>query len=319
MPTCLPKIALVVATAVLVSGCESGGPPSATAGSPGSGQAWTLGDTTPDPLSVKNWVYQLQGYASERLDALAQSPHDLAVIDLARDAAEDAFRPDEIANLKASGKRVLAYFEIGSIETFRPEYATIRAQAPDLILNRWEDWPDEFFVKYWDPRWWDLAVRPRLDQALAAGFDGVYLDTPLAYEEIDLALVPGRTRNSLAAAMVALIAKISTYAKGLRQGFWVVPQNSPELRTYPGYTGAIDGIGIEELFFRATDKPCIQSWCKENLGNVRALRQAGKLVLAVDYANRPDNIRTACARYRAEGFAGYVGPVDLHRVRPPCP
>src|ERR687897_609611 len=145
---------------------------------------------------ITAWVYQLQGYGGGRLDALAHSPQQLGVIDLPRDAGADFFRLEEVAALRASGKTVLAYFEIGSIEEFRPEYGPLRRQAEELILNRWDDWPDEHFVRYWDARWWDRVVKPRVDRALQAGFDGVYLDTPLAYEEVDLALVHGQTRAS---------------------------------------------------------------------------------------------------------------------------
>jgi cysteinyl-tRNA synthetase len=267
---------------------------------------------------VTSWLYQLQGYPGGRLDAIARAPQQLDVIDLARDAATGYFRPDEIAALHRAGKTVLAYFEIGSVEDFRPEYASVRHDANDLVLNKWPDWPNEYFVRYWDPRWWDRVVRPRVDQALRAGFDGVYLDTPLAYEEIDLGLVPGSTRDSLARAMVALIGRISRYAKAQRPGFWIFPQNSPELRRYPGYTAAIDGIGMEELFFLATDKPCTESWCPENLADTRALHAAGKAVLAVDYATQPANVATACHRYASEGFVGYVTVRDLDRISPPC-
>jgi cysteinyl-tRNA synthetase len=271
------------------------------------------------PGSVSTMVYQLQNYPGGRLDALAITPHQLAVIDLSRYASADYFRPSEIAALKASGKKVLAYFEIGSIENFRPEYPWVTGTAKDLVLNRWDSWPQEFFVKYWDPRWWDKAIKTRLDQALAAGFDGVYLDTPLAYEEIDLALVPGQTRQTLGRSMVNLIMKMSAYAKGVRPGFWIVPQNSPELREYSGYTQAIDGIGMEELFFLNTDVPCTQDYCAENLANTRALRDAGKFVLAVDYAKKPANIAAACARYKQERFIGYVTNLELDRISPPCP
>jgi cysteinyl-tRNA synthetase len=48
------------------------------------------------------------------------------------------------------------------------------------------------------------------------------------------------------------------------------------------------------------------------------LRDAGKFVLAVDYARKPGNIRKACDRYRGEGFAGYVTVRELDRVSPPC-
>nr|BFE57506.1 endo alpha-1,4 polygalactosaminidase [Dactylosporangium thailandense] len=272
----------------------------------------------PPPSTGDGWVYQLQGYADGGLAALARASQRLAVIDLARDANANWFRPEEIAGLRASGKRVLAYFEIGSLERFRPEYPGLAAEAGDLLLNRWEDWPDESFVRYWDERWWDRVVKPRVDRALAAGFDGVYLDTPLAYEEIDLHLVPGWNRDRLAVAMVGLVDRIARYARGQRPGFWIVPQNSPELRRYPGYTDAIDGIGMEELFYRATDRPCTEDYCAENLADARALRDAGKVVLAVDYARRPADVHAACEHYRTEGFLGTVTTRDLDRIAAPC-
>lgn len=272
----------------------------------------------PDPAGVTSWAYQLQGYAGGRLDEIAAGPYQLAVIDLARDAHADWFRPAEIRALRGTGKRVLAYFEIGSIEDFRPEYPALRRDAADLIANAWSDWPGEHFVRYWDERWWQRVVRGRVDRAVAAGFDGVYLDTPLAYEEIDPAYAEGRDRQALAVAMARLIARISGYAKDRRPGFLVVPQNSPELRRFGGYTDAIDGIGMEELFFRATDRPCAEDWCAANLADTRALRDAGKFVLGVDYATRPTHIRAACGRYRTERFAGTVTVLELDRLTPPC-
>jgi cysteinyl-tRNA synthetase, unknown class len=295
---------------LLVGGC--------TRASGGAGRQAARASTVGPPPAITDWVYQLQGYHAGGLDALARAPQQLAVIDLARDGGADFFRPEEIAALRGSGKKVLAYFEIGSIEDYRPEYGPLRRQAGDLILNRWADWPDEYFVRYWDPRWWERVVRPRVDRALRAGFDGVYLDTPLAYEELDLARAPGWTRDRLARAMAALIVRISRYLKARHPGAWVVPQNSPELRSQPGYTGAIDGIGMEELFFQATDRPCAEGFCAENLDHARALRDTGKLVLAVDYAARATNVRAACARYRRERFAGYVGARDLDHIGPPC-
>ncbi|MFB9235782.1 endo alpha-1,4 polygalactosaminidase [Plantactinospora siamensis] len=320
---------------------EDGGraaPTSAGVGAPGAGRARSEpagavgsgrrpgGSATPAPETagtpprgpITDWAYQLQGYAGGRLDALARGRYQLAVVDLARDAGSDYFSPAEIGALRRSGKRVLAYFEIGSIENFRPEYPVLRRDAPDLLANEWPDWPGEYFGHYWDARWWDRVVRPRVDQALRAGFDGVYLDTPLAYEEISLAEAGGRDRARLAAEMAALITRISRYAKDRRPGFLIVPQNSPELRRQRGYTAAIDGIGMEELFYLATDEPCVRDWCAENLADARALRDAGKFVLAVDYAVRAEHVRAACDRYRAERFAGVVTVRALDRAPAAC-
>lgn len=275
--------------------------------------------TAANPTSgITNMVVQLQNYLNGRLDALARAGFDLAVIDLARDAGSSYFTVDEISRLKRSSTKVLAYFEIGSIEDFRPDFASLMERDGDLFLNEWPTWPGEYFVKYWDLRWWSLAIKPRVDQALAAGFDGVYLDTPLAYQELALNRVPGEQRASLAGKMVDLIVRISKYAKAVKPGFLVFPQNSPELQQYPGYTDAIDGIGMEELFFLATDIPCTDAYCTTNLNAARALQKAGKTVLAIDYANEPQNIAAACRRYREEHFIGYVGELALDTIRPAC-
>jgi uncharacterized protein (TIGR01370 family) len=268
---------------------------------------------------ITDAVIQLQNYQDGRLDALAAAGFGLAVIDLARDAGSSYFTADEIARLHEAGTRVLAYFEIGSIENFRPDFAALREHDGDLFLNEWPSWPGECFVRYWDPRWWSLAIKPRIDRALAAGFDGVYLDTPLAYWELDLGLVPGETRESLARKMVGLIARISRYGKAADPGFLVFPNNSPELRRYPGYTEAIDGIGIESMFFMPTDVPATEPWCATNLNGARELRKAGKIVLAIDYADKPENIATAHRRYREEHFIGYAGVRELDTIRPACP
>ncbi|WP_067507079.1 endo alpha-1,4 polygalactosaminidase [Actinoplanes sp. TFC3] len=268
---------------------------------------------------MHSWAYQLQDYAGGKLDQLAAGPYQLVVIDLARDAHEDYFTRSEIAAVRATGKRVLAYFEIGSIEDFRPEYPDLRRDAADLIANEWKDWPGEYFVRYYDERWWQRVVQPRVDRATAAGYDGVYLDTPLAYEEIALQAVQGRDRDALAKDMAELIVRISRYAKKRAPGFLIVPQNSPELRHQNGYTTAIDGIGMEELFFQATDERCTEDYCTENLSETRALRDAGKFVLSVDYASRAADVRAACSSYRKERFAGTVTVLGLDRPSPPCP
>lgn len=288
----------------------------------GEASAETADDAAAEAPEVGDFVYQLQGYADDGVDELVAAPQELAVIDLARDGHDDWFTAEEIGELQDSGKTVLAYFSIGSIEDFRPEQADL---PDDLVLNLWPDWPEEHWVRYWDPAWWDEVVRPRVDQALAAGFDGVYLDTPLAYENIDLSLLEGEgeDRDTLAQKMVDLIVRISQHGKAQDPGFLVFPQNSPELRTFPGYVDAVDGLGVEELFFAAdddtSDQPCVQDWCAENLAHVEALRDAGKQILAVDYASEPDNVTAACERYADDGFAGYVTTRALDTITPPCP
>jgi len=256
--------------------------------------------------AVTTWAYQLTGYQNNRLDEIAASPYDLVVIDLAHDGSSDYFTLAEIRNVQATGKIVLAYFEIGAIENYRPEWAI----TPDeLILGPVSGWPDEHYVRYWDPRWWPI-VQGRIDQALAAGFDGAYLDMVTAYQEISTA-VAGMDETARARAMVDLIVAVSAYAKSHNPGFKIVPQNAPELYLWPGYLEAMDGLGMEELHFLATDEPCAADWCAANRAAALAVRAAGKLILTVDYATQPQNIRDAYTQSRADGFVPYVTTVEL--------
>jgi cysteinyl-tRNA synthetase len=173
-------------------------------------------------------------------------------------------------------------------------------------------------VKYWEERWWPV-VKGRVDQALKAGFDGAYLDMVTAYEE---APAKEMKREELAHKMVELISRISQYAKAANPQFKIVPQNSPELYTWAywepkpneEYIRAIDGLGIEDVFYLAHDKPAKMKWCEENRQNALAIKRAGKLVLGVDYAKTPACIADAYAKERALGFVPYVSVVSLDVV-----
>jgi cysteinyl-tRNA synthetase len=269
---------------------------------------------------VKSWVYQLTDYQDGKLDEIAASRFDLAVVDLARDGGDDYFTKAEIEALKKTGKIVLAYFEIGAIEDYRPEWDTV---PQDLKAGEVEGWPKEQYVKFWDERWWPV-VKGRVDRALSTGFDGAYLDLVTAYEEI-----PSKEseREALAHKMVDLIARISQYAKARNPDFKIVPQNCPELYTWSfwnskpnqRYLTAVDGLGLESVFYLAHDKPAEASWCEENRANALALRKAGKLVLGIDYAKQAKNITAAYARQRALGFVPYASVRDLNVISNPPP
>lgn len=273
----------------------------------------TPAPTPPDAPwnSVESWVYQLSGYPNDKLTQIAGSNFGLAVIDLARDGSDDFFTYNEIQAVRATGKFVLAYFEIGAIEDYRPEWPEVPA---DLMLGAVDGWPSEQYVKYWDSRWWTIVAKGRIDQALAAGFDGAYLDMVVTYEEIP-ADAAGTNRDDLARKMVDLIVEISAYAKSQNPNFKIVPQNSPELHAYPGYLAAIDGLGMEELYILATDQPCTYNWCYTNQSNAAAIQAAGKLVLTIDYANLQTNINTAYTQSLAKGFVPYVSVRDLDVMR----
>jgi len=255
------------------------------------------------------WVYQLSGYQNDGLQEIADSCYNLAVVDLARDGSADFFTASEIESVQTTGKTVLAYFEIGAIEDYRPEWDSVPS---DILLGTLDGWPGEFYVAYWDERWWPI-VQGRIDQAISAGFDGAYLDMIVTYEEIPAGSA-GTNRADLAQKMVDLIVRLSVYAKSQDADFLVFPQNSPELYVLPGYLDAIDGIGMEEMYVRATDRPCTLSWCYENIANATAILNAGKPVLSIDYAVAQDMIDLAVDQSLAAGFIPFVSVRSLDIV-----
>ncbi len=180
-------------------------------------------------------------------------------------------------------------------------------------------WPKERLVRFWDERWWPV-VKGRIDQALRAGFDGAYLDMVTAYEEVPATEFK---REELAHKMVDLISRISQYAKAKNPDFKIVPQNCPELYTWAywepkpdeKYIQAVDGIGMEDVFYLAHDKPAKMKWCEENRQNALAIKRAGKIVLAVDYAKTSACIADAYTKERAIGFVPYVTVVALDVVK----
>jgi len=264
-------------------------------------------------LLWSSWVYVLSDYRNDSLQEIAQSCYDLAVVDLARDGSADFFTESEIQTVQATGKTVLAYFEIGAIEDYRPEWDSV---PDDLKLGAVDGWSSEQYVAYWDERWWTV-VKGRVDQALFAGFDGAYLDMIVTYEEIPDTSA-GTNRDDLAQKMVDLIARLSSYAKSQQPDFLVFPQNSPELRLFDGYLTAIDGIGVEELYVRATNRPCTLSWCYENQANTAAILAAGKTVLTIDYATTPEMVDLAVTQSTAAGFIPFVSVLSLDIVPDNC-
>ncbi|TSA37024.1 MAG: glycoside hydrolase [Verrucomicrobiaceae bacterium] len=269
---------------------------------------------------VRTWVYQLCDYKDGKLDEIAGSGFDLAVVDLSREGGSDYFTREEIEKLKASGTLVLAYFEIGAIEEGRPEWGSVPV---DLKAGSVDGWPTEQYVKFWDDKWWPV-VKGRVDRALDAGFDGAYLDMITTYEEI-----PGSDMmlEQRANAMVDLIVRISRYAKEKNPAFRIVPQNCPELYTWTfaepkpnrKYLDAIDGIGIESVFYIAHDKPAKQAWCEENRQNALAIKRAGKMVFGIDYAKKSTCIADAYKKLRAIGFVPYVSVRELNVIVPEKP
>ena len=124
------------------------------------------------------------------------------------------------------------------------------------------------------------------------------------------------------AEFVEAIARTAHVDLG-RPAFLVFPQNGPLiLQTITRsqaerYLAAIDGIGVEDTFyFGDADENNPLDPQLDTLASIDRFRDAGKLVLAVDYLTDPNRQADFYARARAAGFVPFAGVRALDRVSP---
>lgn len=322
--------------------------------------------TTPEgPVEVRDWGYQLQGSPRDPLDpqTLAAAPHDLLVVDFSRDGREATrFTPDEVKTMqrREGGRRrvVVAYLSIGEASEFRAHWRrewtrTGRARsrltpaAPAWLGPVNPDWPESRKVRYWDPDWRRVLVNTEgtgwLDQIVAQGFDGAYLDIVDAYFFWGAEAKPSDRRagdpvdeQDAARRMAALIVALAEHARRSAPDFFLIPQNGAFLvndlrhgdepaeddeKLIAQYYDAIGAIANEDTYYRGdadennpldVDDEKVEVLKREFLG-------MGKPVLVVDYLNQPAETADFERRVRADGFLPYAAPTrGLDRLGPPA-
>ncbi len=255
-------------------------------------------------VSVNDFLYQLQNID---LTAIGKTAYDLVIIDYsADDGDEGAFSAAQIQTLRHSAggnKVVLAYMSIGEAEDYRFYWQKgWHPGNPAWLDDENPNWPGNYKVHYWDPAWQGIVFR-YVDRLLDAGFDGAYLDIIDAYEYYQ-----DQGRASAAQEMVDFVAAIRAYARRRDPNFLIFPQNAPELATIiPAYLHSVDGIGQEDIYYgyNADDvvtPPVVTQTLEQYLAS---FRNAGKLVLTVDYATTPTHIDDAYARSHRAGFVPF--------------
>ncbi len=280
------------------------------------------GPTGPPGLSaVNDFLYQLQNLD---LVAIGATAYDLVIMDYSADGGEAGeFSVAEIAALKQSpggDKIVLAYMSIGEAEDYRfywdEAWDADHDGQPDPGAPEWldvanPDWPGNYKVRYWHSGWQTIAFS-YTDRLLAAGFDGAYLDIIDAYE-----YYAGQGRTTAAQEMADLVAAIRAYARSQDADFYVLPQNAPELlEEVPAYILSVDGIGQEDIYYgyEGDDLPTPPPVTAELEGYLDLFRDAGKLVLTVDYAQVPAHVDDAYARSLAKGYVPFCTVRDLDQL-----
>lgn len=254
--------------------------------------------------SARTFLIQLQNLD---IEAIRRADPDVVVVDYSFDGSEQhELTRKDVERLKERPGRpriVLAYMSIGEAETYRFYWNDIKR----LAVAENKAWPGNYRVRYWDPAWSSVLVegpRSYLGRILAAGFDGVFLDT------VDIAewfLEKGK--KDAAEHMADLIVRISDRARSQRKGFIVVAQNAFVVLDRPDVIAALSGVSGEALFFK--NDRLIKSELNK-LDIFRNLKDKGKVVILIEYVKSP--VSRSQFQELCKGFLCYIGPRSLGRV-----
>ena len=122
------------------------------------------------------------------LDSLRQSSYDLLIIDLYME--DRLLTRQEVESLKhkpQGGQRlVFAYMSVGEAETYRHYWQpSWKDNPPSWLAKPNTDWDGSYRVKYWHSAWQHIlygSPSSYLDEIMAAGFDGAFLDVVDVYQ-----------------------------------------------------------------------------------------------------------------------------------------
>ncbi len=247
---------------------------------------------------VASWSYQLQGDVS----GLTRVNSDIAVVDW--DHIKSRWTVDALRQTPSGARRsILAYLSIGEAESWRPYWRDCCATVskPAWLTSVTQGWADNFAVRYWDPAWQQI-VRGQLDDIIAAGFDGIYLDRADSYEAF------AGEHTTARADMIAFILALSKAAKTRAPGFAVVMQNAEELLSDRELLAALDGVAKEDLLHGNGHRPDRNApdAIRQSILHLRRARAAGKPVVVVEYLPPGELAEGVKAEIAALGFVPLV-------------
>ena len=251
-----------------------------------------------NPVSFA-YILQADSFAKTKpavVAKLKESGRDWIVLDASftGDTPWEQADLDIIRSGKA-GRKVVAYLSIGEAEDYRPYWQSEwvsngkrTAAAPVWLGIENLDWKGNYQVKYWNADWQKLMLGA-IDDAMARGFDGVYLDIVDGFETyeqgadgyLDDRMNP-ETKQTYRRDMVDWVKAIAARARAKNPAALVIPQNGSQLVADKDFIEVISAQGIEDLFTNGKElQPA--SHTDEILGHLKLLASAKKPVLLIEY------------------------------------
>lgn len=250
------------------------------------------------------YILQADSFAKTKHAAVAklkESGRDWIVLD-ATFAGDTPWEQSDLDTIRygKAGRKVVAYLSIGEAEDYRPYWQSEwvsngkrTAAAPAWLGIENPEWKGNYQIKYWNAEWQKLMLAV-IDDAMAHGFDGVYLDIVdgfQTYEQgaddyLDDRMNP-ETQQIYRRDMVDWVKAIASRTRAKNPTALVIPQNGSQLAAHKDFVEVISAQGIEDLF---TNGKKLQpaSHTDEILGHLKTLASAKKPVLLIEYPKTPE-------------------------------
>lgn len=260
------------------------------------------GGVMPTPINalqtVRSWVSY---YGDDSIEALRQ----FDLIDIDAESGAGNYTAKEIDALKANGKIVVSYLNIGAIETFRSYWRPGQVYK----LDSYGGWPDEYWTDASQPGWQDLIIS-EAGKLLTQGVDGFYLDN------LDVADKYG-DRPELRRGVVTILERLrKTYPKAI-----MIAQNGLFLQNDQGGDGKrvyeyVDGWAQEEVFttYEGGYRKVAQEQTDAYVAALKELQGKGLTTFCLDYADSVPLRNYARAEALKIGCRSYVGTKELDIV-----
>jgi cysteinyl-tRNA synthetase len=274
----------------------------------------------PSPASFA-YLLQADSFAKSKAGAvtnLAACGRDWIVLD-ANFSTDEPWMAADLAAIRAgkSGRKIIAYLSIGEAENYRAYWQRLwKTNPPAFLLGENPEWKGNYRVKYWNAGWQKIILAD-VDKIMAAGFDGVYLDIVDGFETfeqdgknfVDDRVNP-ETNQSYRRDMVDWVKAVAARARKTNPAALVIPQNGTQLLAQPDFLGAVDAVGVEDLF---TDGDKLQKAAdtKYILDFLSPLADAHKPVLDVEYPRRKELQAQARQQAAQHGFVWIVTDREL--------
>ena len=241
------------------------------------------------------------------LNEIQNSPYELTILGNVSNLTPGLIHS---SSMPLANKLVVGYVDVGE-STALVTYQYFGNSLPSWFGNVNPGFPNLYTVQYWQPQWLQ-TIEGQINQQIAAGFDGVFLDVLSAYEEWSPGNIEGNPVVADAAVKLAtLVQQIHDYVQSLHlsRPFYLIGNNPGGLaQMVPGVLNNLDAIFNESAYWNqsvtngAISVPTQTS--PENWLQTLSKLYVGKTVFANDYPplDSPSTIIPILQKYSLLGW-----------------